>query len=781
MGTDETGKSERLVEAAGYMEVATITTAAQCSTLNLEMRCLPSGKHATIMLPHTEGTPKRNPGPYHATATNTSHPATLAPLLLAPFPSPRASKLREHTQIESAQQRPVTSVQLRFSSRSAFLSAASSETAVASNGWISSQPGFVVGSRALGPAVKSPLGKISKEPVANNSAKEASMAEAAFFSNMAAQRDARKRRPSTNNNKGSASLQAQSKSSLIKKPGSSSSSRADAQSASKGEATTPEGGHTIILSKDDQKRSDSVSIASSNSVGTHSTLSANKSSSLSSSAQHLGSDRMLSTPLPDYKRAANQSNRARAAAASHAAANRKSSSVSATSSDRNKHVANASAAADSMGTNRVDVAGRSSSVSGSTGSSGLTAITSSDLSASQVSLHNNHPFVRRNGRRYLRDPTLPYPLPCDLAEIHRQTLRTMLYVQVFGGPTCSPTFAHKPPKRVLDVGCGPGFWSVMCHRHFAKRGYSSIAFTGIDIAPLAPVSDMDADMNWRFVQHDLRRTPLPFRDEEFNLIMIKDMSLVSPISGSIQQQELMDDYLRILKPGGTIEFWDGDYAIRMLLPHPSQSGNPDEDNHSSNSYNNNEDEEPDRAEELGLYTLTPQTSLGPPQNQYLADYNGWITKALEPRKLTPMPCTLIRPLLVQEPDLTDISDWRLAIPLGEEVRWEKEGIGGAVTATSNSSLGAHTVSKGKTKESGQHHRKHLTPSQAALRSTALTTVVQMIESLEPMLREASGKGQDEWDRWYGSMMNDLLKQNGASWGECLEIGAWWAQKKKPAS
>lgn len=420
------------------------------------------------------------------------------------------------------------------------------------------------------------------------------------------------------------------------------------------------------------------------------------------------------------------------------------------------------------GTTRGDALGRSSSVSGSTGSSAVTAITSGDPTASEVSLHKLNPFTRRNGRRYLRDPTLPYPLPCDLPEIHRQTLRTMLLVQVFGGPVCSPALAAKPPKRVLEVGCGTGFWSVMCHHHFSKRGNSSISFTGLDIAPYPAASEMDADMDWRFVQHDLRKTPLPFRDEEFNLIMIKDTSLIAPISGSVQQQELMDEYLRILKPGGTIEFWDGDYAIRMLLPNALQSTKDSGD--SNNDYN---DSNEDRVQEMGIYTLTPQRPLAPPQNKFLTDYNTWVSKAFEARKLTPLPCTLIRPQLVQEPELTDINDWRLAIPLGD-VRWEKEGIGGAITSSSNAGFGA----KGKTKESTQQHRKNLTSVQAALRSTALLTVVQLIESLEPLLREASGKGQDEWDRWYANMMNDLMKQNGTSWGECLEVGAWWAQKKR---
>jgi hypothetical protein len=127
-------------------------------------------------------------------------------------------------------------------------------------------------------------------------------------------------------------------------------------------------------------------------------------------------------------------------------------------------------------------------------------------------------------------------------------------------------------------------------------------------------------------------------------------------------------------------------------------------------------------------------------------------------------------LLQESEDLVEIDSRRLAIPLGE-VRWEREGVGGAVTTN-----GQTISSKGKAKESD---RKMLTAGQAALRRTALMTVVQMIESLEPYLREASGKGQDEWDRWQGNMMNDLLNHNGTSWGECLEVGAWWARKKKP--
>jgi len=228
-------------------------------------------------------------------------------------------------------------------------------------------------------------------------------------------------------------------------------------------------------------------------------------------------------------------------------------------------------------------------------------------------------------------------------------------------------------------------------------------------------------------------------------------------------QVYFDEYLRILKPGGTLEMWDGDHSLRMLLPHTPPSTKTDEDS---------EDEEQMHTNAMGTYTLTTQTPFASPQNTFLSDYNMWISRAFEARKLNPMPCTSIRPMLLQESDLTEIDSRRLAIPLGE-VRWEREGVGGAVTQATN----GHSVSsKGKAREAD---RKILTPGQAALRRTALMTIVQMIESLEPLLREASGKGQDEWDRWQGNMMNDLLKQNGTSWGECLEVGAWWARKKKP--
>lgn len=382
------------------------------------------------------------------------------------------------------------------------------------------------------------------------------------------------------------------------------------------------------------------------------------------------------------------------------------------------------------------------------------------------------PFVVRNGRTYLADPSLPYPLPVDLAELHRQSLRTLLLFQLFGGPVCSPEFENKPPVRVLEVGCGSGFWSMMCHRYYARKGHSGISFIGMDIAPIGsgvdannppsndPSGDMkpDKDMKWQFVQHDIRRTPWPFPDEHFDLIMGKDVSLLIT---NEQQPAIMEEHIRVLRSGGTLEIWDADHTIRMLRPHVPDTKNADED------------EQRQAAASLGAYIMSAQTPLSAPLNNYIVDYNTWITKALGERSLTTMPCTSIGPALLMEAEsLTKIGSRRLAVPLSE-VRWEREGVGGVVTKDGKS----YIETKGKTKDVKQP-QKTLTAGQIALRQTALLTFVQSVQSLEPILREASGKSQDEWDAWSGKMMNELMKENGTSWGECIEVGAWWATKRQ---
>lgn len=489
------------------------------------------------------------------------------------------------------------------------------------------------------------------------------------------------------------------------------------------------------------------------------------------------------------------------------------------------------------------------------------------------------PFVTKsNGRTYLADPTLPYPLPVDLHELHRQSLRTLLLFQLFGGPLCSPFFNNKPPTRVLDLGCAYGFWSMMCHSYYSRKGFPNVHFTGLDIAALGGISGMphvtgpaggpkdrisststsssssaghwaeqppDKNMRWNFVQHDVRVLPLPFADEEFDVIMCKDMSMSIPLD---HFSSLIDDFMRLLKPGGVVEIWECDHPIRMLRPHvpdtpatgpgaampptpttedlpasspfaPSDAKTGDKsaaENASTpttpatpatpHASSKKADYEKEVAE-LGAYVINNNTPLSGPQNNYLIEYNGWVSKYMDAHKLLAFPCANVGALFLQEPLLTNYGSKRMAIPLSE-VRWEREGVGGVVTkdgksyidtskaigkaaaaaaAVMGSAVGSGSGVSGKRGSSaagggdddGSKKGKALSAGQLALRQTALQTVVQMIEGLEPALREVSGKKPDEWDTWMGKLMKELLERDGASCGECLEVGAWWARKRDP--
>ncbi|KAF2660636.1 hypothetical protein K491DRAFT_688082 [Lophiostoma macrostomum CBS 122681] len=380
---------------------------------------------------------------------------------------------------------------------------------------------------------------------------------------------------------------------------------------------------------------------------------------------------------------------------------------------------------------------------------GSISSTSTHSAKEDPTVHNN-PFVLRHGRRYLRD--LPYPLPCDLSELQRQNLQTLLATSVFGRALGSTPSPHNPPTKVLELACGTGYWSSLCHTHLSSLGYEDVSFTGLDIVPLA--GDLGRQgIDWRFLQHDLRKVPLPFDDGEFDIVVMKDMSMVVPYGSP--SQRVLDEAMRILKSGGTLEIWETDHIIRSILPHPPPP--PGKNPH-----------EYACAVSTRTFLISPITPFTEAHNKYLSDSNGWIQDALDRRKLTPSPCTRVSQMLLQETEtLRNVENRRVAIPLGE-LRWERE-------VAANLKRRGSEVAKGK-KSSASLEGSSLNEEQAALRYTALLVVIQMIESLEPLLKEVSGKNQEEWQRWWGSMMTNLLEQKGASSGECLEVGVWWCRK-----
>ena len=173
-------------------------------------------------------------------------------------------------------------------------------------------------------------------------------------------------------------------------------------------------------------------------------------------------------------------------------------------------------------------------------------------------------FIQRNGRRFLRE--VPnYPLPVDLTELHRQSLRTSLLLEVLGRPFSSRFL--KPPERILEMICGPAVWSLKCDRYFKQMGCHNVRFTGLDVAPLAP--DLSRfGVNWQFIQHDLRKPPMPFGEGEFDLIMVNDGTTVMP-SGKDVRTNPITALKKYLRPGGCVEVLESDYIFRCLQAEPA--------------------------------------------------------------------------------------------------------------------------------------------------------------------------------------------------------------------
>lgn len=358
------------------------------------------------------------------------------------------------------------------------------------------------------------------------------------------------------------------------------------------------------------------------------------------------------------------------------------------------------------------------------------------------------------GRRYLVDAGTvgSYPLPIDLAETHRQIMFTQLGLMVFGAPFLSPDLLENPPRRVLDLGCNTGFWSVLCHQYFQERGHR-VSFVGIDIKAPPDVDECyrALGMDWQYIQHDLSETPWPVADESFDVVMAKDLALA--LNGRAYSNVVLE-YVRALKPGGTLEIWEHDFILRNLQPKIQDA--PVLDTPAGA-----------RLGLMGVYPADNNSLLRPSTNRYAIEYNTWITAGLAARELPVAPCSFVTAMLgghlvegVEK--LGGMLTRRIAVPLGP-VSWERErgdGCGGGGDGD------------------GEDRPRVLSDEQRAIRQATLETFVGMVEAFEPILRDASGKDQGAWDTWATKAKKDWLQDGGFALGEFLELAAWSMKKEE---
>ncbi len=114
-------------------------------------------------------------------------------------------------------------------------------------------------------------------------------------------------------------------------------------------------------------------------------------------------------------------------------------------------------------------------------------------------------------------------------------------------------FRHLPMKeklKILDVGCGAGFFSIL----LAKAGCE---VTGIDITPAmireAKLLASEEKSNISFTVMDAEK--LSFVKESFDVVIARNVTwnLTNPA-------EAYREWLRVLKPGGFLLNYDAEYA-----------------------------------------------------------------------------------------------------------------------------------------------------------------------------------------------------------------------------
>ncbi|KAG2184078.1 hypothetical protein INT44_009093 [Umbelopsis vinacea] len=136
-----------------------------------------------------------------------------------------------------------------------------------------------------------------------------------------------------------------------------------------------------------------------------------------------------------------------------------------------------------------------------------------------------------------------YILPSNDSETERLRLNHSMWKYALGGLQTAPL--HEDLERgikVLDIGCGPGWWSV----DMAKK-YPKSQFIGIDITANFPLVEAHDNISFQVINAG---TGLPFSDGEFDYVFQRFLVMGFSVD---QYRLVIKEINRVLKSGGTIE------------------------------------------------------------------------------------------------------------------------------------------------------------------------------------------------------------------------------------
>ncbi|WVQ62614.1 uncharacterized protein L199_000761 [Kwoniella botswanensis] len=109
----------------------------------------------------------------------------------------------------------------------------------------------------------------------------------------------------------------------------------------------------------------------------------------------------------------------------------------------------------------------------------------------------------------------------------------------------------------LDIGCGTGVWTIEMALEFPK-----VEWIGTDLAPVQ--RDLDLPDNLHFAQNDITQG-LPFPDDSFDFVHSRLL-----VMGVRNWKAIVDEILRVLKPGGMVVMIECDFPWGLPGVHEDQ-------------------------------------------------------------------------------------------------------------------------------------------------------------------------------------------------------------------
>lgn len=170
------------------------------------------------------------------------------------------------------------------------------------------------------------------------------------------------------------------------------------------------------------------------------------------------------------------------------------------------------------------------------------------------------------GRRRARNSGAPYPVDVR----HKDILNFDNWNNMFLKSCCKGLTMYQfksPPSRVLDLGCGSGFWALE-----AARNWPASTIIGFDLQNFQPdllrlgaLEDLASRVRWI---HGNLLDGLPFESDHFDFVRIVNIGLGVPED---EWQTVLEEVCRVMKPGAILEIIEED----LVFPyHPYARNRP---------------------------------------------------------------------------------------------------------------------------------------------------------------------------------------------------------------